>query len=30
MLAHTPGEYVTAGDLAQAAGVMERLLQAGS
>lgn len=28
-LAHTPGEYVTAGDLAQAAGVLERLLQAG-
>ncbi len=29
-LAHTPGEYVTAGDLAHAAGVLERLLQEGS
>jgi succinyl-diaminopimelate desuccinylase len=28
-LAHTPGEHVTAGDLAQAAGVLERFLQAG-
>jgi|HubBroStandDraft_6_1064221.scaffolds.fasta_scaffold19466_3 succinyl-diaminopimelate desuccinylase len=28
-LAHTPGEHVTAGDLAQAAGVLERFLRAG-